>query len=258
MSLKDLAQATEEIENCETLDALRTVMHRYASKCGFTAVTLIDIGNRSADIPFHLGTAGQNWEQTYLDNAFVIIDPVVPHALVLNTPFCWSDVVKVPSKRQKKPAYMAVMEAAWDFGFTDGLLVPHHTMQADGSRYSTATAFYWTRSTEELQRALVDHRLFLQLITAVWAERIFKLLAAQGRREFQPVHSEIFNSPLTQRERDVLGSAAAGESVKGTAVALRIGTETVITHRQKVVEKLEVRSITAAVGRAAKQGWIDV
>lgn len=62
---------------------------------------------------------------------------------------------------------------------------------------------------------------------------------------------------LTAREREMLGHAADGRSVKQTAETMHLSVATVKTHLQNAYEKLAVTDRTAAVAKALRQGLLD-
>jgi DNA-binding NarL/FixJ family response regulator len=63
-------------------------------------------------------------------------------------------------------------------------------------------------------------------------------------------------SPLTIREREVLGLLARGMGQKGIAKRLVISPKTVSTHIQRVLTKLGVHSRAEAVGEAYRRGLV--
>jgi two-component system nitrate/nitrite response regulator NarL len=65
------------------------------------------------------------------------------------------------------------------------------------------------------------------------------------------------NSPLTQRERQVLQWAADGLTAREIAEQLIIGTATVKTHLHHIYEKLGVADRAAAVAEAMRRGLLD-
>lgn len=65
-------------------------------------------------------------------------------------------------------------------------------------------------------------------------------------------------SRLTPREREVLQLIAEGESTKQIAAALHISVKTVETHRQHIMNKLEIFNIPDLVKYAIQQGVIDI
>ena len=90
------------------------------------------------------------------------------------------------------------------------------------------------------------------------ADAIIKVAAGKlylGR--FQD-HPQLFAYPcegqLTNRELQVLRCVARGLTSKQIAEELRISSRTVETHRQNIMEKLNIRNATALVGYAREQG----
>ena len=63
-------------------------------------------------------------------------------------------------------------------------------------------------------------------------------------------------SPLTDREDEVLRLAAQGQSNKQIAAHLDVSPRTVQTHLGHIFEKLEVASRTEAVIRGLREGWL--
>jgi len=63
-------------------------------------------------------------------------------------------------------------------------------------------------------------------------------------------------SPLTAREREVLGEVAAGKTAKEIARALGISINTVKFHLRNTLLKLGARNMPAAVARALTLGCL--
>ena len=64
------------------------------------------------------------------------------------------------------------------------------------------------------------------------------------------------DSPLTDRELEVLSMIAEGKSNKETAAALQISDQTVKNHISHIFAKLNVSDRTSAVLMAVNRGWI--
>ncbi len=65
-------------------------------------------------------------------------------------------------------------------------------------------------------------------------------------------------SELTQREREVLQLIAEGKTTKQIGGDLFISVKTVETHRQNIMNKLEIFNIPDLVKYAIQQGMIDI
>lgn len=63
-------------------------------------------------------------------------------------------------------------------------------------------------------------------------------------------------SPLTERELEVLKWTAQGKTTSEIAALLRVSGNTVNFHIRNVITKLDARNKTAAAVRAATQGWL--
>ncbi len=61
-------------------------------------------------------------------------------------------------------------------------------------------------------------------------------------------------SPLTAREREVLQLLAEGWSTRGMADRLCVSIKTVETHRQRIMDKLEIRNIAELTKYAIREG----
>ena len=80
--------------------------------------------------------------------------------------------------------------------------------------------------------------------------------SGEGRAPLDP--SRMFADQLTAREREVLALLAEGASGQGVARRLGISTNTVRTHVQSILAKLQVHSRLEAVAFAVRHGVVDV
>ncbi|MHB8110854.1 MAG: response regulator transcription factor [Syntrophorhabdaceae bacterium] len=69
----------------------------------------------------------------------------------------------------------------------------------------------------------------------------------------QPKESSVF-SVLTVREREVLQHLAEGKSTKQIASTLNLSVKTVETHRQQIMDKLELRTVAELTKYAIREG----
>ena len=76
-----------------------------------------------------------------------------------------------------------------------------------------------------------------------------------GRKPFQ---SSTMQKGLTEREIDVLRSAAHGHANKVIASKLGISTQTVQVHLRNIYSKMDVSSRSEAIARAFQFGWITM
>ena len=82
-----------------------------------------------------------------------------------------------------------------------------------------------------------------------------RLLSHQYQAE-EPLPIASIESPLSDRELEVLTRIAGGSSNKAAALALSISNQTVKNHLSHIFEKLDVNDRTSAVIIAVRNGWI--
>ena len=98
----------------------------------------------------------------------------------------------------------------------------------------------------------------LQAIREVYRGKsaLHPTIAHQVLRSFrQPAEAEESQSPLTEREGDILQLVAQGLSNLDIAEKLIISERTVRTHISHILEKLHLENRTQAALYALKQGW---
>lgn len=76
-----------------------------------------------------------------------------------------------------------------------------------------------------------------------------------GRKPYQTINMQ---KGLTEREINVLRSAAKGYANKGIAAELGISTQTVQVHLRNIYNKMDVSSRSEAIARAFQFGWITM
>jgi len=92
--------------------------------------------------------------------------------------------------------------------------------------------------------------------TLLKPEILARVLSA-SRLDPKPAPVLQTESPLTERELEVLGAAARGERSKEIAYRLGITERTVKAHLQSIYQKFGVDSRAAAVAVAAQKGLLD-
>jgi DNA-binding NarL/FixJ family response regulator len=70
----------------------------------------------------------------------------------------------------------------------------------------------------------------------------------------RPASESTVYSLLTAREREVLQLLAEGNTTKSIAASLHVSTKTIETHRQQIMEKLNLRSVAELTKYAVKEG----
>jgi LuxR family transcriptional regulator, quorum-sensing system regulator BjaR1 len=172
-----------DIENCKTLEELRTTLHRVAEGYGFAAFNFLDTGHPNVDVPMYFGTSGKAWESEYLTNNFVHVDPCVSRARRTNTPFNWGSVSLPTYTGGRKPGAIKTLEAARDHGFKEGLVVPYHFADSKGRIYSSLVVFFWRDQVQRFKFLMSGSKYEIHLIMIYWMQRAIDVIAATVRHQ---------------------------------------------------------------------------
>jgi LuxR family transcriptional regulator, quorum-sensing system regulator BjaR1 len=151
-------------------------------------------------------------------------------------------------------------EAARDFRYKEGFVVPLHFQDSICRPCSALILYIWTDPVQKFTFMISEHRHELHLKTIYWAQRAINLVEAERQPKFEQPRSNETPSRmlLTDRERDVLTWAARGKTVLETATILGISENTIETHFKSVYEKMNVTNKTHAVVTAIYTSLIDV
>ncbi len=95
-------------------------------------------------------------------------------------------------------------------------------------------------------QAVVANRIFL-------SPKIVETVIKDFRNLFQKLEISVF-SVLTSREREVLQLLSEGRTTKEIAIHLSVSVKTVETHRQQIMEKLDIHSIAELTKYAIREG----
>ncbi len=79
---------------------------------------------------------------------------------------------------------------------------------------------------------------------------------AIARRVVKSFHRPKLDSPLSEREREVLVRLCEGETYRSIAEALFVSSNTVKAHIKKIYQKLQVHTRAEAVKRAMRDGLV--
>ncbi len=255
-----LNEAISDIEACETTAELKNTMQRIAESYGFASYNFLDAGRPYVETPFYFGTSGESWERTYDSNRFVHADPCVTRTRRSNIPFIWQDIELPESRRGPKSPVKRLMDAAHDFGFTEGLVIPFHFRDRLGRIHSASSVFYWKDNLQRFKSLIAGKRHELHLIMIYFIQKCIDLVAVQrrGGELLIGIPDSNLEYELSARERDVLAWAGRGKTVAETADILKISEGTVETHVKRALEKLHVSNKTHAVAKAITLGIVDI
>jgi ATP/maltotriose-dependent transcriptional regulator MalT len=113
--------------------------------------------------------------------------------------------------------------------------------------------FIWTYSYQQAKKM---ERQFLKEELHVYSDLFASRSQADRDINVIAAPAKSIESPLTERELQVLGLLGEGKSNKETAVILHISDQTVKNHISHIFTKLGVNDRTSAVLMAISQGWI--
>ncbi|WP_407148715.1 LuxR family transcriptional regulator [Bradyrhizobium sp. ORS 86] len=255
-----LEEAISSIETSQTIDELRSSLHRIIQNYGFSGFTFIDAGRPELDIPYYTGTHPPAWERTYLQNDFVHCDPALARVRRTNTPFHWG-TLKLPERQgRKRPPELKMMDAAHDHGFQQGLVVPFHYRDRLGAIHSSSTVFFWEDQPRAFDKLFLCHRHELHLLMVYWVQRAMDIVNRDQRNApaiLKPADAAE-TITLTGREKEVMAWAARGKTVADTAQILGISPETVEGFVKQALRKLNASNKTHGVAKSIALGIIDL
>lgn len=176
-----------------------------------------------------------SWQNRYLENNYLVCDPVVLQSLRTRSPFTWDESFFSDSKE----FYEDASSEGIRFGWTHSVHGPNNTI----SLVSLA------RSAEAIStRELKDKQCEL-----AWFTQTVQICVA---RHLLPKLIPLIEVKLSSREISVLRWIAEGKSSNDIAEILRISKRTVDLHANNSVAKLGAPNRTAAAVMAAMHGLL--
>lgn len=254
----NLEENLAAVASAQSQNELEVLMAGVVAARGFASYCFVDGSDTHSLDPYHINT-DHEWAREYRLQGFVEADPVLSRARRINLPFTWSDTILPQRRAQIKPAALITMEAAAEYGFTEGLVIPFHSVDGLGRHRSMLCSFFWQDKPQDFQRMLREIAPEMHLYVIYWMERSRDLRQAPDQMHnvvaFEASRRQV---TLTDRERDVLSWAARGKTVAETAEILGISAQTVKKQVKSACERLEAGSKTHAVAKAIFRCEIDV
>jgi len=251
-----------QIEACQNLGDLDEVLQNIINNYGFSSFCFVDIGKQHQEIFHYSGTTGQAWESDYVSNGFFHVDEVIKLARRINTPFNWGSVPLPKRLGKRKPAALKVFEAAQDYKYTEGLVVPLHFVDDIGRMHSSICSLFWQDQLKDFNSVTSDLYKEIHLILIYWIQRSIEI---RGRVEssaniynLKEARNHALGVNLTDREREVIVWAARGKTVNDTGAILSLSPETIDDYVRSAIRKLSAGNKTHAVAKAIHLGLIDI
>ncbi|MDG3444560.1 helix-turn-helix transcriptional regulator [Nitrospirillum amazonense] len=227
-----------------------------ASNLGFSAASYVDTrptGIQNQPELFVRSTARPDFVDTYLGNSLGQHDPLMLACRRSAKPMTWADVPEfqaaqlAKSRRAIDDKGVGVMVMAADHGYTQGYVIPAHTLGPDGSLVSAVVSMFWSDKPEEMLTPGCIPPWFRH-IALTFHERIADLRL--GNKPDLP--------KLTSREQECLRWAATGKTVSETAEILGVTARTITFHIDGACQKFNAYSKIQCVARAIQSGLISI
>ncbi|MDJ0512457.1 MAG: LuxR family transcriptional regulator [Methyloceanibacter sp.] len=231
----------EKIESLTDFDAICAAISEELAWYGFSCVTSFMMpgpGEPQRNC-VQLNTRPQGYLDHYVENNYVLRDPLVTELRNTVQPFSWSDVVE---RRDLTRADRRIVEEADEFDVNNGLVVPIVTLSGSLSVFSPCGR------DPDLSP---DARRAVELISLYSHQALKRVLVDRMR-------SSEAHTPLTPREREVMHWIAAGKSDHEVAAILNISAGTVNLHVERAKRKLDAFRRTFAVVKAIRLGEISL
>ena len=181
----------------------------------------------------------QEWVERYIEQDYVLVDPVVERVSREMRPFVWTASSSSPNPRRRQ-----MQAESRDFGIAHGIAFPVR------DRHGAVGLFTGVACDEERVRAAVRHH-GEELLAAACDAHEFMVGRAQGGQA-----GEVGEVDLTSRERECLLWTLEGKTAKETAALLGISVFTVNRHAHSATRKLGSLNKHHAAVQAFRAGLI--
>ena len=219
----------ERVNRCVTTEQVGGQLSLELKTFGFEYVTVWTVpppGN-----PLHgilLNTRPEEYVAHYVEEDYVLRDPVVTHLRRTIRPYSWGDV---RNSRDLSREEASIMDEAREFDVRDGLIIPIVT--AAGSLAIVSPCGRAPDLSERARSAVSMISIFGQQSLKRAQMRVYL-----GGRPYEP---------LTVREREVLQLVAFGKNDGEIATVLSVKPTTVTSHVEHAKRKLGASNRSAAV-----------
>lgn len=181
---------------------------------------------------FMLNNYPSAWQERYVRNGYMEVDPTVLHAQRSEEPLTWRREVFADSPSFWEEAQAAGLRHGWAQSYLQGSCGGMLTLSRSATPLSDAE--------------LIDKEHALRMLVVVAHMRLSKILL--------PQHFRRKCAPLTSREIEVLKWTASGKTTGEISDLLAVSENTVKFHIRNVIGKLNVTNKTAAAVYAAMSG----
>jgi LuxR family quorum sensing-dependent transcriptional regulator len=177
----------------------------------------------------------EGWVNEYLDNNYILNDPIVRHCIEARDPFFWREAVEATASREAKD----IMMRAEKYGLKNGVCFPIHNI--NGFEAGVSLSGFPTPPKRTEIRSL----------------HLASIMAFNTVRRIRSDHS-LRIQPISDREKEVLTWCTLGKTSKEIAYILFVSENTVNVHIKNAISKLSARNKTEAVTIAVREGIINI
>jgi LuxR family quorum sensing-dependent transcriptional regulator len=177
----------------------------------------------------------QGWVNEYLDNNYILNDPIAQHCVEARDPFFWEEAIEATTPVKAK----YIMMRAERYGLKNGVCFPIHNI--NGFDVGVSLSGFPTRPKNTDIRSLY----------------LASIMAFNTARRIKSDHS-LRVQAVSAREREVLTWCALGKTSSEIAYILFVSENTVNVHVKNAICKLSARNKTEAVTIAVRMGLIDI
>ena len=237
--MHEFEEFIEQCKSAETVDELAGIYSRAIYKegyenCLFTSVRKQELSHVAwFDLPF-------GYLDTYLEERWAKIDPVLECALRAQVPFFWNDVMALRSVTKKQSNFM---EECVGLGVHSGIVFPMH---GPGDRVDVFSISRREKERPNPNSPAILHAMSVQTWT--------RYLELKNKDKFPPLES----THLTPRELEILRWCKDGKTYQDISDILSISPKTVEFHIINVMNKLEASNKITAIVIAIQRGILEV
>lgn len=231
----------ERINVCETREEMLELVVEVAKLMGFEYISIgfkqfFSFSEPDVEI---VSNFPQEWINDYVEQNYILIDPIITRAIHTQKPVIWKDMYFVNTPEILESVKKSNIQQAWTFAIGN---------LTGGVAYMTLARTH-TEITPELPAQQ------LASLTAVLHFAHERLLFITDL-SYNSEKGQARRLQLTSREIEILRFTADGNTSAEIATKLSISERTVNFHINNILIRLNVSNKTAAVARAISQGLL--
>lgn len=234
---RTLHQLVEGIATTEDEQELATRFTDFIESYGFTSVASVSLplSEPVTEDCILINTRPKAWVNEYLENGFLLHDPILRNSLTFGHPFAWQDVLR---ECELPPDQIQVMSHSADHGMCEGFVVPIYEANGKLGLVSLAGPDVTLDPIARSRLTLAAVFLYNKLTELKWRPRLSAVL-------------------LTHREREIVQWIAIGKSDWQIGQILNISQKTVNYHVENAKRKFGVATRIQAIVAALRLGLLD-